>query len=377
MLKAFLYRLIDRIELKDPAWLGARLAAIEVFRESFPDILVRGDHSGQYYLQYQRYGIKSCIVYRTKKELLQHLSSLQSEQGLDESHWVRFHTEQSKPAVPYLFSGHHDLKQYQHFDRDLINAVLAVDWFCKTYGTEDLRAAPDPAIDAKVYHALRHRGVFETPRAKASADESRLPGWDWLWQSWELSQVLYELGIASGSELWRFSEAGSNPFGQANPDYVKTDEDLWRFDKTLEVLMAVMKRSSGGSVYTIADFDIQLIGRFRQVLPNLEARERFLDEMYHLGGHAVYSPEMMSQVLNACDIPCRVTDWSVIVFENVEIRITEPEWGKPGIYATDVVSAAIKRYGYTIESKMSGRGFRHRDLLSKLAAKWGIKRDYV
>ncbi|NCW02209.1 MAG: hypothetical protein EBW20_10335, partial [Betaproteobacteria bacterium] len=59
------------------------------------------------------------------------------------------------------------------------------------------------------------------------------------------------------------------------------------------------------------------------------------------------------------------------------IRITEPEWGKSGIYASDVVLAAIKRYGYAIDSKMTGRGFRHRDLLSKLAAKWGVKRDFV
>lgn len=377
MLTRLLFGLIDRIELNDPALLGVRQTALEAFRESFPDILVSGDESGQYYLQYQRYGIKICICYRTKKELFQGMSSLQGEQGLDELQWVRFHTEQSKSNIPYLYSREHDIKQYEHFDRDLSNAVLAVDWFCKTYGTEDLRTSPDPAVDAKVYHALRHRGVFETSRTDGTSEASRLPGWDWLWQSWELSQVLYELGIASKFEPWRFSEMGSNPYEQPNPDYVKTDDDLWRFDKTLEVLMAVMKRSSGGSAYTVADFDIELIGRFRQFLPNLEARERFLDEMYHLGGHAVYSPEMMSQLLNACDIPCRVTDWSVIVFDNVEIRITEPEWGKPGIYATDIVSAAIKQYGYTIETKLSGRGFRHRDLLSKLASKWGIKRDYV
>jgi len=99
--------------------------------------------------------------------------------------------------------------------------------------------------------------------------------------------------------------------------------------------------------------------------------------MYHLGGHTVYAPDTIAHILNGCDIACRVTEWSVIVFDQVEIRITEPEWGKPGIYATDIVLAAIKKYNYNIETKMSGRGFRHRDLLSKLASKWGIKRDYV
>jgi hypothetical protein len=377
MIKGLLSQLIDWIDLKDPGLTAIRSAALDGFRGQFPDILFSGEDSGQYYLQYQRYGIKICVGYRTKSELLQELNRRVSEAGVDDIHWFRFSAEQSNPQIPYLYRSPHSIKQLEELDRNLSNAVLAVDWFCKTYGTEDVRFAPDAAIDAKVYHALRKRGIFDETRGPAAVEDSQLPGWDWLWQSWELSQVLFELGIASRFEPWRFTEAAHNPYRHSTPDYVKTDDDLWRFDKTLEVLTAVIHRSPGGSAYTIGDFDIQLIGRFRQFLPNLDARERFLDEMYHLGGHAVYSPEMVSQVLNACDIPCRVTDWSIIVFENVEIRITEPEWGKPGIYATDIVSAAIKRYNYNIESKMSGRGFRHRDLLSKLAAKWGIRRDYV
>jgi hypothetical protein len=376
-IKHYLSRLNDSLDLKDPVAIDLRLRAIDEFSHGFPDVLIAGERTGLFYLQYQRYGIKHCIVFKTKHELLAAQANQQRETGVEELHWVRFSAEQSTPRVPYLFSQRLEPSQYQSFDRDLSNAVLAVDWFCKTYGTEDHRLTPDSNLDARIYHAMRRRGVFDAHRDPLANVDSDPPGLDWLWQAWELSQVLFELGLPPSLEPWTFSDVRGNPYRQSTPAYVKSEDDLWRFDKTLEVLTALIKGASADRPYTIGDFNIQLIGQFRQFLPNLEARERFLDEMYHLGGHTVYAPDTIAHILNNCDIACRVTEWSVIVFDQVEIRITEPEWGKPGIYATDIVMAAIKKYNYNIETKMSGRGFRHRDLLSKLASKWGIKRDYV
>ncbi|NCV69648.1 MAG: hypothetical protein EBW55_02840, partial [Betaproteobacteria bacterium] len=370
-------RLIDRIDRSDKAAISARLAAIDAFSNRFVDVLILGTLPGLYYLQYRRFGVKVLAAYPSKREVLVAYHEHRVLAGVEEIHWLRFLGDQSQATIPYLYRDKAEGAAYQDFDKDLTNAVLAADWFCKSYGTEEQRIAADALIDARLYHAMRRRGLLDESREPAPSDAAQQTGWAWLWQAWELSQVLYELGIAAKIDDWSFSERSGNPFRQPSPDYLITADDHWRFEKTLELLTQLVKASVGGRTYTVEDFDISLIGRFRQFLPNLEARERFLDEMYRLGAHAVYPPETMAAVLNSCDISCQVSDWSVIVFDDIEIRITEPEWGKSGIYASDVVLAAIKRYGYAIDSKMTGRGFRHRDLLSKLAAKWGVKRDFV
>jgi len=179
-IKHYLSRLNDSLDLKDPVAIDLRLRAIDEFSHGFPDVLIAGERTGLFYLQYQRYGIKHCIVFKTKHELLAAQANQQRETGVEELHWVRFSAEQSTPRVPYLFSQRLEPSQYQSFDRDLSNAVLAVDWFCKTYGTEDHRLTPDSNLDARIYHAMRRRGVFDAHRDPLANVDSDPPGLDWL-----------------------------------------------------------------------------------------------------------------------------------------------------------------------------------------------------
>ena len=380
-MKAVLSFLNDVIESRSIQARRERLAALDMFQGRFPDVLLSGEPDGLYFVQYLRFGIKCCEIYRSRMGCLNAFKRIAAESGVDELHWSRFASDRSRPETPYLYSST-DLQtdkfsHYQGLDKDLSNAVLAVDWFCKTYGVEESRIKPEAALDARVYHLMRSRGVFDDTSRRSQDGAHPTAGSDWLWQAWELSQILLELGLPPKIESWHFTERSVNPYKQDPPDSAHPKDEVWRFDKTLELLMKLTKLPGSAQDYTVGDFDIRLIGSFRQFMSSREARERFLDEMYRLGGHAVYSPEVVSDILNGCDIACRTTEWSVIVFDTIEIRITEPEWGKPGIYATDLVSAVIEQYRYNIESKMAGRGFRHRDLLSKLAQTWGIKRDFV
>lgn len=52
------------------------------------------------------------------------------------------------------------------------------------------------------------------------------------------------------------------------------------------------------------------------------------------------------------------------------IQPTQPKWGAPGIYAPEVLTAAIASHGLDIQTEMLGRGFGHRDRLEKLKTMW-------
>lgn len=111
-------------------------------------------------------------------------------------------------------------------------------------------------------------------------------------------------------------------------------------------------------------------------LPSLQDRESFLDLMYELGAKAVYEPEDIYTWLTELGIACEKTQNGLVLFNKIQIVVHEPEFGTAGIWPTDIVSATIAYYGYDIHSRMSGRGFYHKDLIGQLAKKWGIQKEY-
>lgn len=112
-------------------------------------------------------------------------------------------------------------------------------------------------------------------------------------------------------------------------------------------------------------------------LPSLIDRERFLDLMYELGAKAVYEPEAIIEDLSELGIECELIPNGLLLFKKIPITAQQPEYGTSGIWPTDILRATIAHYGYEIHSRMSGRGYYHNDLLTKLAKEWKIARDYL
>lgn len=110
---------------------------------------------------------------------------------------------------------------------------------------------------------------------------------------------------------------------------------------------------------------------------NQSQQEAFLELMLECGAHRVYPATFFVERLAQCGIAATaVKDTGQLRLGSVTVSPVEPEWGDPGIYPPNIVAAVIEDYGFTISSDMTGRGFRLRDILSQLAAKWQIERHF-
>jgi len=111
-------------------------------------------------------------------------------------------------------------------------------------------------------------------------------------------------------------------------------------------------------------------------VPKFAQKRGKSDELGELGAHSVYEPDAIFYYLTELGIACDKTPTSVLLFKKISIPIREPEWGTAGIWPTDIVRATIAYYGYDIHSRMSGRGFYHKDLISQLAKEWEVQKEY-
>lgn len=110
----------------------------------------------------------------------------------------------------------------------------------------------------------------------------------------------------------------------------------------------------------------------------IEQKNKFLELMNSMGAHSTYFMSAMVKRLKDCGIPAiEDLDNECLHIGNRKISLTTPEWGEPGIYPPNVLSAVIEHYGYQITSNMTGRGFSHKDTLQQLAKLWNIDKSYL
>ena len=101
-----------------------------------------------------------------------------------------------------------------------------------------------------------------------------------------------------------------------------------------------------------------------------EQKAAFIKEMAECGAHVTFYCKDMVRYLTNIDLDAEeMPDGSLRLYDQT-IKLTQPEWGDPGIYAPAVLTAVIKAHGLEIKTEMLGRGFGHRDRLEKLKEIW-------
>ncbi len=90
-----------------------------------------------------------------------------------------------------------------------------------------------------------------------------------------------------------------------------------------------------------------------------------------LGAQGFWSFEILRKQFFEVGINIQLNSFdNSITFFGKPIYLRQAEWGDDGYYAPDFLSILISELNFVIDTRMTGRGFRHEDLLNKLAEKW-------
>ena len=103
-------------------------------------------------------------------------------------------------------------------------------------------------------------------------------------------------------------------------------------------------------------------------------KEKFVVLLNDWHSHSVYDPGSIAVQLAECGLKvCVSEDKKTLFIESMQISVAEPEWGDPGISPLSILCAVYElTTGGRPESRMTGQGFRYRDISKKLAKHWGI-----
>lgn len=107
-------------------------------------------------------------------------------------------------------------------------------------------------------------------------------------------------------------------------------------------------------------------------------QDQFLELMNQFNPSCVYPMAAVAETLCACGLEAVAdADGGCLQVGETKINLRDVEWGEKGVSPLQVLCAVIDAHGFDITTRMSGTGFRYRDLLEKLAAMWGIKKNYM
>jgi len=109
-------------------------------------------------------------------------------------------------------------------------------------------------------------------------------------------------------------------------------------------------------------------------------KEAFLDLIEKMGTNSVWRPAAIKGRLES--LPCSVElseSGNTLVIFGSEVQVPEPVYGEPGIFSMNLLQHIVDRceFDERITSDMTGSGFYMRDVLSQLAVKWGVNKDYL
>jgi len=111
-----------------------------------------------------------------------------------------------------------------------------------------------------------------------------------------------------------------------------------------------------------------------------EDKETFLDLIERMGTNSVWRPEAILKRLEKLPCAAKLSEnGRTIVVLDSEVPLTEPENGESGIYGMRLLELVIEKCGFAerITSDMTGSGFYMRDVLTQLAVKWGVNKNYL
>jgi len=111
-----------------------------------------------------------------------------------------------------------------------------------------------------------------------------------------------------------------------------------------------------------------------------EDKETFLDLIERMGTNSVWRPEAILKRLEKLPCAAKLSEnGRTIVVLGSEVPLTEPENGESGIYGMRLLELVIEKCGFAerITSDMTGSGFYMRDVLTQLAVKWGVNKNYL
>ena len=109
-------------------------------------------------------------------------------------------------------------------------------------------------------------------------------------------------------------------------------------------------------------------------------KETFLDLIERMGTNSVWRPEAILKRLEKLPCAAKLSEnGRTIVVLGSEVPLTEPENGESGIYGMRLLEVVIEKCGFAeqITSDMTGSGFYMRDVLTQLAVKWGVNKNYL
>jgi hypothetical protein len=107
-------------------------------------------------------------------------------------------------------------------------------------------------------------------------------------------------------------------------------------------------------------------------------QDQFLELMNEFDPNCVYPLETVAETLRTCGIAVEIDlDRGCLTSDSTTIHVSDVQWGEKGISPLHVLCAVIDAHGFEITTRMSGTGFRYRNLLGKLADMWGIRKNFL
>ena len=109
-----------------------------------------------------------------------------------------------------------------------------------------------------------------------------------------------------------------------------------------------------------------------------EYQDQFLELMNEFDPNSVYPLVTVAEALRTCGLAVDVDFLrGLLIVGTTTIQVSDVQWGERGVSPSNVLNAVIDAHGFEIQTRMTGTGFRYRNLLGKLAVKWGISKYFL
>ena len=131
------------------------------------------------------------------------------------------------------------------------------------------------------------------------------------------------------------------------------------------------------------DPSVRLLSRAKRMASSVTLKTikkvEFLHLLEELGAQHLYHANDLVKWLSDCGLSTSAaTDSQGIIIEGQLLPLGTPEWGKPGISSSNVLSVVYElATGQPPSSRMTGRGFWFKDVMNKLAVFWGLEGKYL
>jgi hypothetical protein len=215
LLERIAWPLLDYLERNSAKCSKARSAALDRFRKKHWEVSLGGFFVGLYYVQYVREKAPICIMWESRRDAVNHYKKFLERSDISEVYCRRLSNIVGSCDFEYLYKQRLSEEDYKLLNRDVTNVLLSLAWYRENYGTEHSLRSPTAELDRRVFSELLGRGVFTANREPHKPQDLLYDGVDYMWEGWELSQVLLHLGIETPLRDWAIKPGDINPFANS------------------------------------------------------------------------------------------------------------------------------------------------------------------